>query len=304
MHFMHLHQLDLNLFTVFEAIHSEGSVTRAGHRLNLTQSAMSHSLARLRTLLKDDLFIRQGKRMIPTPLTRSIIKDIRSGLQLLELGVQERGFDPARSKRLFQIGMRNIVEPTILPPLMRKLEATANGIQVHFLRMDRRDTELELASGAIDMVVDVPMPVSHAVRQRELSSEDYIVVARADHPAIKGRLNLKTYLSQDHILVSSRRMGPSLVDVELKNRGQKRAIALRSQDYFTACRVVNETSLLLTMPERYARLTNAGLKNRLYPFPMKIPRFTLNLYWHEAADADRENRWFREQLCDLFKPVP
>jgi DNA-binding transcriptional LysR family regulator len=299
---MHLHQLDLNLFTVFEAIHSEGSVTRAGHRLNLTQPAMSHSLARLRTLLKDDLFIRQGKRMIPTPLTRSIINDIRSGLQLLELGVQERGFDPTRSKRLFQIGMRNIVEPTILPPLMRKLEAIASGIQVHFLRMDRRDTELELASGAIDMVVDVPMPVSHAVRQQELSSEDYIVVARQDHPAIKARLNLKTYLSQDHILVSSRRMGPSLVDVELKNHGQKRAITLRSQDYFTACRVVNETSLLLTMPERYARLTNAGLKNRLYPFPMKIPRFTLNLYWHEAADADRENRWFREQLCDLFKP--
>ncbi|HWE53506.1 MAG TPA: LysR family transcriptional regulator [Bryobacteraceae bacterium] len=299
---MHLHQLDLNLFTVFEAIHSEGSVTRAGHRLNLTQPAMSHSLARLRTLLKDDLFIRQGKRMIPTPLTRSIINDIRSGLQLLELGVQERGFDPTRSKRLFQIGMRNIVEPTILPPLMRKLEATASGIQVHFLRMDRRDTELELASGAIDMVVDVPMPVSHAVRQRVLSSEDYVVVARENHPAIKGRLNLKTYLSQDHVLVSSRRMGPSLVDVELKNRGQKRAITLRSQDYFTACRVVHETSLLLTMPERYARLTNAGLKNRLYPFPMKIPHFTLNLYWHEAADADRENRWFREQLCDLFKP--
>jgi DNA-binding transcriptional LysR family regulator len=298
---MHLHQLDLNLFTVFEAIHSEGSVTRAGQRLNLTQPAMSHSLARLRALLKDELFIRQGKKMVPTPLTRSIITDIRSGLQLLELGVQERGFDPARSKRVFQIGMRNIVEPTILPPLMRKLEESAPGIGVHFLRMDRRDTEIELASGAVDMVVDVPMPVSHVVHLRELSSEDFIVVARADHPAIKGRLNLKTYLSQAHVLVSSRRMGPALIDVELKSRGQKRAVSLRCQDYFTACRVVSETNLLLTMPERYALLANTGLRNGLHPFPMKIARFTLNLYWHETADADRENRWLREQLCNLFQ---
>ncbi len=297
---MHLHQLDLNLFTVFEAIHTEGSVTRAGQRLNLTQPAMSHSLARLRVLLKDDLFIRQGKKMVPTPLTRNIITDIRNGLQLLELGLQERGFDPTRSRRIFQIGMRNIVEPAILPPLMRRLESTARGIGIHFLRMDRRDTEIELASGAVDMVVDVPMPVSQAVHQTELSTEEFILVARADHPAIKGKVNLKTYLSQGHILVSSRRMGPALIDVELKRIGQKRTISLRCQDYFTACRVVSETNLLLTMPERYARLVNAGLNNRIHPFPIKIARFSLNLYWHEAADADRENRWLREELCDLF----
>ncbi|HWE53035.1 MAG TPA: LysR family transcriptional regulator [Bryobacteraceae bacterium] len=299
---MHLNQIDLNLFTVFEAIHSEGSVTRAASRLNLTQPALSHSLARLRAALKDELFIRHGKKMVPTPLTRSIITDVRSALQLLELGLQESGFDPARSQRVFQIGMRNIVEPAILPPLMRKLETIAPEIAVHFLRMDRRDTETELTSGAVDMVVDVPMPVSHAVHQRELSSEDFIVVARADHKAIRGRLNLKAYLSQSHILVSSRRMGPALIDVELKSRGQRRAVLLRCQDYFTACRVVSETNLLLTMPERYARLSNAGLDNRIYPFPMKIARFSLNLYWHESADADRENCWLRDQLCDLFPP--
>jgi DNA-binding transcriptional LysR family regulator len=297
---MHIHQLDLNLFTVFEAIHSEGSVTRAGQKLNLTQPAISHSLGRLRNLLKDDLFIRQGKKMVPTPLCRSIIGEVRNALHLLEVSIQERGFDPARSNRLFQIGWRNLFEPAMLPPLMRRIEQRAPGITLACVRIDRRDIELDLASGTVDLAIDIGMPVGDAVHQKQLVAEDYVVVSRAQHPAIRGSLNLKTYLSQAHILVSSRRMGPAIIDVELKGRGAKRTIGLRCQDYFTACRVVSQTNLLLTMPERFARVANVQLDNRVHPFPMKIPRFGVYLYWHSTADADPENRWLREQIIDLF----
>jgi len=298
---MHIHQLDLNLFTVFEAIHSEGSVTRAGQKLNLTQPAISHSLGRLRGLLKDQLFIRQGKKMVPTPLSRSIIGEVRNALHLLEVSIQERGFDPARSNRLFQIGWRNLFEPAMLPPLMRRVEERAPGITLACVRIDRRDIELDLASGTIDLAIDIAMPVGDAVHQQQLLAEDYIVVSRAQHPVIRGNLNLKTYLSQAHILVSSRRMGPAIIDIELKGRGAKRTIGLRCQDYFTACRVVSQTNLLLTMPEGFARVANVQLNNRVHPFPMKIPKFGVHLYWHATANTDPENRWLREQVLDLFE---
>jgi DNA-binding transcriptional LysR family regulator len=297
---MHIHQLDLNLFTVFEAIHSEGNITRAGQKLNLTQPAISHSLARLRKLLKDDLFIREGKKMVPTPFSRSIIGEVRNALHLLELSVQERGFDPARSNRLFHVGWRNLFEPAMLPPLMRRIEESAPGISLACVRIDRRDIELDLVSGTVDLAIDIAMPVGDAVQQRQILAEDYIVVSRAKHPAIGRGLNLKTYLSQAHILVSSRRMGPAIIDVELKARGAKRTIGLRCQDYFTACRVVSQTNLLLTMPDRFARVANAQLNNAVHPFPLKIPQFGVYLYWHATADADPENRWLREQMFNLF----
>jgi len=297
---MHVHQLDLNLFTVFEAIHSEGSITRAGQKLNLTQPAVSHSLGRLRELLKDDLFIRQGKKMVPTPLSRSIISEVRNALHLLEVSIQERGFDPARSNRLFYIGWRNLFEPAMLPPLMRRVEQRAPGISLACVRIDRRDIELDLVSGDADLAIDIAMAVGDAVHQRQVLAEDYIVMSRAKHPAIRGPLNLKTYLSQAHILVSSRRMGPAIIDAELKARGAKRTVGLRCQDYFTACQVVSQTNLLLTMPERFARVANAELNNTLHPFPMKIPKFGVYMYWHNAAHNDPENSWLREQIMDLF----
>jgi DNA-binding transcriptional LysR family regulator len=297
---MHVHQLDLNLFAVLEAIHSEGSVTRAGKKLNLTQPAISHSLRRLRDMLKDDLFIRHGAKMVPTPLSRRIIGDVRTALQLLELSVQETGFDPARSTRLFQIGMRNVLQPTILPPLMRRIQSAAPGVTLSCHRVDRQEIEQDLASGTVDAAVDIAMPVSDAIRQTQLSPWVYVVVSRANHPAISSRLNLKTYLSQGHILVSSRRVGTTLIDVELKNRGAKRIVVLRCQDYFTACRVVSQTDLLLTMPQPYARVANAELDNRVHPFPIGTAPYGEYLYWHSTADGDPENRWLREQVLGLF----
>ena len=86
---MHLGQVDLNLF-VLEAIYREGNITRAGHQLNLTQPAISHALKRLRDLLRDPLFVRQGAHMVPTPFTRNMIDQVRQALQLLEVNLPRK----------------------------------------------------------------------------------------------------------------------------------------------------------------------------------------------------------------------
>ncbi len=298
---MHIHQLDLNLFAVFEAIHGEGSVTRAGRKLNLTQPAISHSLQRLRALLKDELFIRHGNRMIPTPLSRSIIRDVRSALHLLEISTQEKGFDPSRSPRLFHIGMRNVLQPSILPALLRRIRETAPGVALSCLRIDRDNLELDLASGVIDLAIDIAVPVSDAIVQKQLSSWEFVVVSRKGHKTINGsNLSLKTYLALPHVVVSSRRAGPTLVDIELRSRGAKRMIATRCQDSFTACRVVNQTDLLLTMPDCYVAAASAGLDNQIHRFPIKTARYGEFMYWHTAAESDPEIRWLREQVVHLF----
>src|ERR1700741_5180672 len=81
---MQLSRIDLNLFTVFDAIYREGGITAASKRLHLSQPAVSHALGRLRELLHDPLFERQGNAMIPTPRARGLASTIRGSLGSLE----------------------------------------------------------------------------------------------------------------------------------------------------------------------------------------------------------------------------
>ena len=295
---MHLSQVDLNLFVVLEAIYREGNLTRAGRQLKLTQPAMSHALKRLRELLKDPLFIREGANMVPTPFSRNMINEVRQALQILEVNLYEnRNFDPAHIRRNFQIGFWELMESTILPPLAKVLTKAAPEISITTLRVKRREIEQSLASGTIDLVLDIPITMSDSLRQKPLFSDRVVVMARAGHPAIGRELDLDTYLRQDHILVSSRRFGPSLVDAELNRKGRKRRIVLRCQHYFAACRVVSETDMLLTIPEHYAQMLNRSFDNRLYAFPLKsLQQLEIHMYWHESGENDPPNRWLREQI--------
>ena len=302
---MHLSQVDLNLFVVLEAIYREGNITRAGQQLNLTQPAISHALKRLRDLLQDPLFVRQGPHMVPTPFTRNMIEQVRQALQILEVNLsQSRNFVPEHTRRNFHLSLWEYAEALILPSLLRRLTHDAPGMSITTSRVKRRDLETELASGSVDLAVDIPMTMSDRIRHKGLLNEPFVVIARHRHPAIADKLDLDTYLGQRHIQVSSRRHGPSLVDVELSRRGLRRQVFLRTQHNFTACMVVSKTDMLLTLPKQHAQLLNTGLMNQVHPFPLQAPRLEAHLYWHESVENDPANRWLREEIEKVLAPEP
>lgn len=300
---MHLSQVDLNLFVVLEAIYREGNITRAGQQLNLTQPAISHGLKRLRDLLQDPLFVRQGPHMVPTPFTRNMIEQVRQALQILELNLsQSRNFVPEHARRNFHLSLWEYAEALILPSLLRRLTHAAPGMSITTSQVKRRDLETELASGSVDLAIDIPMTVSDRIRHKWLLNEPFAVIARPGHPAITDKLDMDTYLAQRHIQVSSRRHGPSLIDIELSRRGLRRRVFLRSQHNLTACMVVSKTDMLLTLPERHAQLLNTVLVNQVYPFPLQAPRLEAHLYWHESVENDPANRWLREEIEKVLAP--
>lgn len=294
---MHISRVDLNLFTVFEAIYTEGGVTRASKKLNLTQPAISHALGRLRLMFDDPLFERRGHAMISTPLARSIIEPVRSALRGLEVTLNELGrFDPATTARQFTLALRDVLESTVLPPLMQRIGQQAALVDIAALQVDRRELESELAAGTLDCAIDVLLPLSENILHTRIIEETIVVLARKGHPRVRGKLDLETYLKLDHILVSSRRRGPGLEDVELNRLGLKRRIRCRGQHYFSACRIVSQTDLLLTMPERYARVVNPQFDSQILSFPLEMPAIDSYLYWHANVNNDPANRWLREQI--------
>jgi DNA-binding transcriptional LysR family regulator len=302
---MHLSRIDLNLFIVFDTVYTEGGITRASQRLSLTQPAISHALGRLRELFGDPLFIRQGRSMVPTPLARQMIDPVRESLHGLEATLKRIDrFDPATARKHFTIGMRDVRELTMLPSLLRSVTRAAPSIDISVVRAERKQLETELAMGRLDVAIDVRLALSEEVRRQLINAERLVVVARQRHPGVKAALDLDTYLSQEHILVSSRRRGFSIEDYELSRQGLSRRIRLRCQHYFAACRVVSETNLILTMAERYARIVNPLFRNRILPFPLEVPDYDGYLYWHANADADPANQWLRKQLMDALRERP
>jgi DNA-binding transcriptional LysR family regulator len=299
---MHLFRVDLNLFVVFDTIYAEGGITRAGRRLSLSQPAISHALGRLRAIFDDPLFVRHGHAMTPTPLARRLIEPVRQALRGLEVTLSKADrFDASTALKRFTVGMRDVAESVLLPPLMRTIAAGAPRIDISIVRAERRELERELSSGTLDAAIDVVLPLPEEIQRERLGQEWMTVVARRRHPRVRATLDLDAYLAEEHILVSSRRRGLSAEDFELARHNLRRRVRLRCQSYFAACRVVSETDLLLTMPRRYASLLNAQFGNRLSPFPLEVPAYDTYVYWHVSAAGDPANAWLRRQLIAAWR---
>lgn len=295
-------RIDLNLLQVLEAIHDEGGVTRAAERLNLSQSAISHSLARLRLMFGDPLFARDGRRLVATPLTRGLIGPLRQGLQSLDQLVAHAGrFDPAKAEAQYTVSLRDPTETLMLPAIMGRIARAAPGVDLRTVQVRRRNLEASLANGSADLAIDIALPLSEGVRRQKLVADRMVIVARRGHPAVAKGLTLESYLVQDHVLVTSRRKGPGLEDVELGTRGLRRRVRLRCRNYLAALRAVAETDLVLTMAERYADALTTGLRTQILPLPFRMPTLDLYLYWHASVDSDAANRWLRGLVVEAFK---
>ena len=297
---INMSKVDLNLFVAFEVIFREQSITAAANTLNLTQPAVSHALARLRILFNDPLFVRQGNRMSPTPVAKQHIAQIRNALDQFGHVIQQPNvFTPINSQRNFLLAMRDVLESTILPPLLTNIQREAPNTTLFSTRVNRKDLSKKLSSGEIDLFIDVLLPKEPEILLSPFLDDGLIVMCRDGHECLTKPWNLKRYLAYDHVAVSSRSDGPSIEDIELGNRQQQRNIKLRCQHYFAASRVVAQSDFLLTMPRTYAGIIAKNLPLTLIEFPVKMNPIQLYIYWHQQADSDPAHRWLRHKLLNL-----
>jgi len=299
---IHSRRIDLNLLRTLAVIHAEGGVTRAAVRLNLSQSAISHALGRLRDLLGDPLFVRDGQRLIATPFTRGLVQPLDAALGSLDALVADAsGFDPTRSTAQYAISMRDPTETLLLPRLFKQMAKGAPGVGLRTTQARRRSLENSLANGTVDLAIDVPLPLADSIRRRRLTAGKLVAVARRGHPALREGLTMRSYLALDHVMVTARRRGPGLEDLELSERGLRRRVRLRCRNYLAALRVVAATDLIMTITEDYGRTLTTGLPVQLLPLPFRTSTLDALLYWHQSVDDDAGNAWLRSLIIDAFR---
>lgn len=294
---MKLSEVDLNLFVVFDAIYTEGNLTRAGEIIGITQPAVSNSLSRLRKIFDDPLFVRTADGMMPTPVAQNIVGPVRQALGLIRSSVQEsESFLPTESDKRYRVSMSDLTQALLLPYLIEKIESTAPGLSLDCYHVRRRDMTIELASGNLDFAVDIPLTPDSQIRHAPLFTHPQVCVVREDHPIVKDDIDLETYLSLSHVHVSSRRGGLGQADLALGKMGKKRRVSLRTQNYLTTPRLISQTDQALTTPLLFAKFIQKTYKVKYFRVPFDIPPLETYLYWHESTDQDQANTWMRDLI--------
>lgn len=287
-----LSRLDLNLLPVFGAIFRERNLTRVAEQLSISQSAVSHALARMREQLGDPLFVRTAQGMAPTPLAARMWPDIEEGLaQLGRAMARSRSFDPARDVRRVVIAMHDEIEPILLPTLLQDLQRSGPQLEIASVRLDRQMLPTDLLTGRIDLAIDVAQVVDDMVRHAALFESPWVVAS-----ASPAAISAEAYCAAAHITVSSRRSGLSVEDSELARRGLHRTITVRCQQYESAFALVAQGQHLLTLPESLSRGLAASAGVFAHPMPLPLPPVQLHLFWHLSRDTDPANQWLRERI--------
>ena len=259
---MNLNRIDLNLFAVFDAIYTAGSLTKAADVLCITQPAVSNSLARLREMLNDPLFVRTGHSMTPTPVAQNIIVPARQALALIRKSVQEsHTFDPLTAEKAFNFASRDLLE----------------------------------VSGTLDFFADASTFSDPHLCKEKIAQDRFVVLARKNHPALKNGLDLDTFLRLGHINVSQRKSGAGPIDVALDRMGKRRKEVMRSQHFLTVPSTIVKTDLIACLPFHLAKHYDLAI----YELPFDLPTVEYFLYWHVSADHDYAHMWMREQIMEV-----
>jgi DNA-binding transcriptional LysR family regulator len=297
---MDIRTIDLNLLVALDALLAERNVTRAAVRLNLSQSAMSAALARLRALFGDPLLLRTSGGMLATSKGQELVAPVR--LVLAEIGriVQRpERFDPASTDRVFTIAASDYVEYAVLPRLVDFLEARAPRARLAVRPMDFGAVGRHLESGDVDLGILGAAFAPPSVRSRPLFVERFVCVARKGHPGVGERLTLDDYCTLDHVLVSpSGGAFSAPADDALAALGRRRHVRLSVPHFLLVPEILTRSDMIAMLPERLAR--GYGDRFRVFELPFELAPFSVVAIWHERTHRDPALAWLRQSLADLM----
>jgi DNA-binding transcriptional LysR family regulator len=305
-----LSRADLNLLLLFETVMQERHVGRAAEKLNLSASAVSHGLGRLRLMLNDPLFVRSPKGVVPTERANMLAPQIAETLTAVRRIVASAApFDPGTSRRHLMIGAPDAVAPEMLPRLLSKIRTSAPNISIGVrnllpVQMAWTSAFTDLDCRAIDLAImpftglpEAPDAPARFVT-RMLYDEEFVVTMREGHPYAKAP-SLKHYLAMHHVLVSSTGDREGFVDMLLAEQRLSRHVALTVPNFMAALAVIAETNLLAALPGRFAAAYAKRFDAVIKPLPIPQRKSRLHIVVPKAAMMDEGLAWLVGLIEDM-----
>jgi len=304
-HAMDINALDLNLIRVFDALWQERGVTRAGDRIGLSQPAVSAALMRLRHALGDQLFIRRGNAMIPTPRAEELAPRARLALEEIErMLAPGPAFDPLMLERTFTLLTSDFFSMLMMPQLAERMRRQAPGVRIRVLDSSLGDVERILRDDQADMALERPIQLPDGVAKEPLFRSPFIMATARDEPMVahlaEGEvMPLKVFCALDQVIRSVDGTMSGQVDTALERHGLSRRVTLALPHFQAVALAVAQGGMTTALPLQFARVVREPMRLALFRPPIQIPVPDISLYWHSRHTKDAAHRWMRGVVQDL-----
>lgn len=303
---VNLRGVDLNLIPVFEAVYEERSLSKAAHRLAMTQPAVSRAISRLRTTFKEELFTRHSRGMTPTPAADAIYGKLNSAMKQVREAVSEsRGFDPATSQRKFNVVIPHPLGPIAALKLLQTFGKLAPNVHLSFDNRSRPpDLERNLSNGAVDLAVDWVPPRHEALAEDHLFNDSLVAVARTGHAALKQSGTAREILDKWPFVRLRPRLEADRNTVEGIRSWQQRSpkVALEVSEFLEVVMVTSQSDLLGLVPSSLARFARpilgihvvSGLPGTSVP---------VRMIWRFNRQSEPGHKFLRQQVAAVVKAM-
>jgi len=307
--------LDLNLLRVFDAILRERNVLRASEAINLSPSAVSHALSRLRAFLDDDLFVRTAAGMEPTTRALEMAPLVRDALVVIERAIGPKQFEPASTQRQFCIAATDYVTAVILPEFLHATSLAAPNASVTLLPASRIDLTTQIDVGRVEIALGSFSNMPSRIREQVLFEERDMMVIASDHPLARRKIRLRDFASLPLLVVST----GGAEDGFLSERGLTRRTEMFDRTALVAAfesvgkrpefRVVQPhflaipsllagTRMAAVVPASLARFFMKSGTVYAAELPWEPTTRALQMIWHERHTEDQGHAWLRTVLAD------
>ena len=319
---MSIGRLDLNLLKVFDAVYEDRNLVLAGRRLNLTQSAVSHALTRLRELVGDELFMRTGKGMVPTGRAATMAPALRDALRRIEATLGVEPFSPEKSARRFVIAANDHVTAVIAAPLSRELQGAAPGVDLVIRPSTRLDLAEQVDLGRIDLAIGIFSQIPPRLHSRTLMSQGEVILMRKGHPAARRKLVLQDLARYPLVTISvggheegavdgfilerglarqSEMFDRHALEEALKETGQEPRLRVTVPHSLAIPSLLQETDMLSIVPASLATaLTRSADLLRRQP-PYRAGSSITRAVWHSRNEHDVAHAWLRDMVAKVAK---
>lgn len=302
---VNLSAVDLNLFLVLHAVLEERSATRAAARLNVTQSAVSNALARLRRLLGDPLVVRSGRGLVPTSRAEELAPLLKDATARLALALDRRGFVPEESTRTFTISLADSYQACDVPHIARVFAERLPRAVLRVVSADYLMATDGLASGDVDLAFFPEQAVQPGMRSSVLFEERGALVVRRDHPRVGQRMTRELFNALPHIDVHVALGRPGTGHRVAQRHWEKarvrRRVVLTVPYFLIAAMAAAQTDSVAAIPDRLAELCVRLLPVKRVAAVFPLPRLTTVMVWHERTDTDPAARFFRQLVSDAVR---
>lgn len=298
---INLRRINLNLLTFFEALYQEQNLTAAAERISVSQPAMSNALSRLRAAFNDELFVRSGHSMEPTPRARRLAPSILDALSRVREGLEDSNEFDLSVPRTFNIGGIDHVDLIAIPQLVQRNVATLSTIHYNSVLIAAHEYDESLRSNQADLIIDVQAPVQPQLESVPVFNRAVVPTVRKGHPLANKTLSPEDIAALKFVILSHRHVtSTASVEAHLREQGVQDNIAVRVSHVRSIFNIVKSSDLVGFFPQEAVESYGDLIRLDVDIPPVDITHYMI---WHEFQNDDPGHRWLRDQITDIYATV-